>query len=91
MIAHDRLDCLTGLVCVVERNCANVVVENVGFDDAMEKVWTDRPKVAVDGSSGATDEVPRFVLVVRKRWIAMLEVRDGNLKCVLARVSSIPG
>lgn len=36
MAAHDRLDGLGGFVGVVERNGRNIVMQDVGFDDAVE-------------------------------------------------------
>lgn len=78
MFAHDRLDRLSGFVSVIEGDGADVVVKHVGFDDAVEKVGSDWPKVAVDSCSCTASEVPCFRLVVRKGRIGMLKVRDGN-------------
>lgn len=36
MAAHDRLDGLGGFVCVVEWNGRNIVMQHVGFDDAVK-------------------------------------------------------
>lgn len=36
MAAHDRLDGLGGFVGVVKWDCRNIVMQDVGFDDAVE-------------------------------------------------------
>lgn len=78
MFSHDLLDGLGGFVCVVEGDGADVVVEDVGFDDAVEKLAADETEFTVDGSGGATGEVPGFGLVVGEGWIGVLEEGDGN-------------
>jgi hypothetical protein len=78
VLAHDGTDGIGGLVGVVEGDGANVVVEDVGLDDAVEEVAADEASLAVDGSSGATDEVPLLGVVVRKRGVSVLEEGDGN-------------
>jgi len=76
--AHDRLDGLGGLVGVVEGNGADVVVQDMGLDDAVEEVAADETELAIDGGSAATDIIPRLVGVVRQRGIGVLEEGDGN-------------
>lgn len=56
--AHHSLDGLAGLVRVVEGDGADVVVQNVGLDDAVEDVTADEAKVTVDGGGGTTGEGP---------------------------------
>lgn len=75
---HDRLDGFCGFCGVIERNGADVVVENVSLNDVVEKVGTDGPEVAVDSCSSATSVGPRFVGVVRKRRVGVLKERDGD-------------
>ena len=58
MFAHDLLDCLGCLVCVVERNGADVVMCNVGFDDTVEEITSDESEFTIDGGSSSTGEVP---------------------------------
>ena len=65
MSTHDRLDRLCSLVGVVEGNGANVVVEDVGFNNAVEKVWTNRPEIAVNCCSSAAGKGPGGGVVVR--------------------------
>lgn len=48
VLAHDRFDSLAGLVGVVERDGGDVVMKDMGFDDAMEEVAADETEVAVD-------------------------------------------
>jgi hypothetical protein len=76
MFAHNRFDGFGGLICVVEGNGRDVVVKDVGFDNAVEESTTDEAEFAVDCCGGATGEGPGFGLVVRKRGIGVLEVGD---------------
>lgn len=78
MLAHNGTDGVGGLVGVVEGNGADVVVQDVGLDDAVEKVSADETHLAVDGGSGATDEVPLVTGIVRQGRIGVLKEGDGN-------------
>jgi hypothetical protein len=53
-------------------------MKDVGLDDAVQEVATDEAKFAVDGGSGAASKVPGVTGVVRKGWIGVLEVGDGD-------------
>ena len=79
MLAHDRLDGLGCLVCVVEWNCRDVVVEDVRFDDAVKKVSTNEAELAIDCGCGATGEIPSVTFVVRQRRVGVL--KEGNRNC----------
>lgn len=76
--AHDRLDSLGGLVGVVERNGADVVVQNVGLDDTVEQVATDEAKLTINGCSGALDKGPLLAGVVRQGRVGVLEEGDSD-------------
>lgn len=78
VLAHDGLDGLGGLVGVVEGNSGNVVVQDVGLNDAVEEVAADEAELAVNGGSGTADEVPLLLNVVRKGGVGVLEVGNGN-------------
>lgn len=80
VVAHDGLDGLAGLVGVVEGDVADIVVQDVGLDDAVEDVTTDKAKVTVDSGSGATGKVPHLGLVVGEGGVSVLQVGDGNCK-----------
>lgn len=80
MAAHDGLDGVAGFVGVVERDRADVVVQDVGLDDAVEDVAADEAKVPVNRGRCAARKVPYFRLVVREAGICVLEV--GNCHCV---------
>lgn len=76
--AHDLLDGLAGLVGVVEGDGADVVVKDVGLNDTVQDVTTNKAEVTVNGGSGSTGEVPHLGLVVRESGVGVLEVSDGN-------------
>lgn len=90
MAAHDRLDSLGSLSSVVERNGADVVVENVGLDNFVEAERTNWPEIAVNGSACATSVGPGISSVVRKRGVSVLKESDGNYysvsECRLKRI-----
>ena len=65
MQTHDFLDGLASLVCVVEWNRADVVVQDVRFDDPVEDVASDEAKVTVDRGCCSSSEVPYLGFVVR--------------------------
>ena len=78
VLAHDWLDGLGGLIGVVERNGGDVVMEDVSLDDTVEELATNESKLTIDGSGGTTGKVPRVCVVVRKRWVSVLKVGDGD-------------
>lgn len=78
VVAHHLLDGLAGLIRVVEGDGADVVVQDVGLDDAVEDVTADETKVTVDGGGSTTGEVPRLGLVVGQAGVGVLEVGDGD-------------
>lgn len=80
MLTHDWLDGLGGFVGVVEGDGADVMVEDVGFYDAVEEVAADESEFTVDGCGGSTDVVPAFTRVVREGWVGVLEEGDCNYK-----------
>lgn len=84
MAAHDGLDRLGRFVGVVEWDGRDVVVEDVGFDDAVHQGAADESEFAIDGCGGATSEVPGITGVVRQRRVGVLEESDGNCSGLLA-------
>lgn len=76
--AHHLLDGFAGFVGVVKGDGADIVVEDVGFDNSVEDVTADESKVTVNGGSGSTSKVPRFRLVVGEGGVGVLEVSDGH-------------
>lgn len=76
--AHDGLDGLGGLVGLVEGDRADVVVQHVRLDDAVEDVAPDEAEFAVDGRGGAADVVPGLARVMGEGWVGVLEIGDGN-------------
>ena len=79
MAAHDRLDGLGGFVGVVEWNGRDVMVQDVGFDDAVEQITANESKLAVNGGRRSAGKAPRLGSVMSDRGIGMLQVRDCNL------------
>jgi hypothetical protein len=78
VLAHDGLDGLGGLVGVVEGDGGDVVVQDVGLDDAVEDLAADEAKLAINGCGGTTGEVPGLAAVVREGRVGVLEVGDGD-------------
>jgi hypothetical protein len=78
VLAHNGLDGLSGFVGVVERDGADVVVEDVSLDDTVEELAADETEFTVNGSGGTSNVVPALTRVVRKSWVSVLEKSDGN-------------
>lgn len=78
VLSHDLFDCLSSLVGVVERDCADVVVEHVSLDNAVKKLTTNEAKLAIDCCSCATNEVPALAAVVWKSGVGVLEICNGD-------------
>lgn len=78
VLAHDRLDGLGCFISVVERNGANVVVENMRLDNAVEKVAADEAHFAVNGGSRPANKVPLVGSVVRQSRVGMLKEGNGD-------------
>lgn len=78
VLAHDWLDGVRCLVGVIEWDRGDVVVQDMGFYDAVEDVATDKAELTIDRSSSTTSEVPGFTGVVGKGGIGVLEVGDGD-------------
>lgn len=79
MTAHDLLDGFARLVGVIERDRGDVVVQDVSLNDAVHQLSADKPKLAIDSGSGATNVSPRLGRVVRESGISVLE--EGNGDC----------
>lgn len=80
VLAHHLLDGLARLISMVEWDGAHIMVQNMGFDDAVEKVTANPAKVAVDGGSCTTSEVPDLGFIVRESRVGVLQVGDGDCK-----------
>jgi hypothetical protein len=81
--AHDGFDGLGGFVGVVERDGGDVVVEDVGLDDAVEELAADEAEFAVDGCGGAAGVRPGLGRVMWEGRIRVLEEGDGDYSVVL--------
>jgi hypothetical protein len=84
--AHDLLDGVGGLVGVVEGNGADVVVQDVRLDDAVQERAADEAELAVDSRGGAAGVGPGLSVVVGERGVGVLEEGDGDCGS-LVRVS----
>jgi len=78
VLAHDLLDGLGGLVGVVEGDGGDVVVENVGLDNAVEKGASDEAKLTVNGSSGTASVGPGVGVVVGQGRVGVLQEGDHD-------------
>jgi hypothetical protein len=63
---------------MVEGNCRDIVMEDMGFDDSVEERTTNETEFAIDCCSSAASEGPGMRIIVRKSRVSMLKVRDGN-------------
>lgn len=90
VLAHDGLNGLAGLVGVVEGDVADIVVQHVGLDDAVEDVTTNEAEVTVDGGSSAAGEVPHLGLVVGEGGVGVLQEGNGHCeKYTLVRLTHL--
>ena len=78
VLAHDRLNGLSCLVSVVKGDGADVVVEDVGLDNSMEELSSDKAEFTVDGCSSATSKVPAVRFIMGEGWVGVLEESDGD-------------
>ena len=78
VLAHDGLDGLGSLVGLVEGDAADVVVEDVSLNNAVEQVSADEAHLTVNGGCGAANKVPLVGGVVRQGRIGVLEEGDGD-------------
>lgn len=81
VLAHDWLDGLSSLIGVVEWDGGDVVVKNVGLDNAVEKVATNEAEFTVNGSSSTACESPGVTFVVRESRIGVL--KEGDSDCAI--------
>jgi hypothetical protein len=65
MLSHDRLDSLGCFISMVEGDRANIVVENMSLNDAVEECTPNKPKFAIDRCSGTTSVGPCGRCVMR--------------------------
>jgi hypothetical protein len=78
VLAHNGLDGLGSLVGMVEWDSADVVVEDVGLDDAVEKLAANEAELSIDCSGSAAGVCPGGWGVVRECGIGVLEEGDRN-------------
>jgi hypothetical protein len=58
VLAHDLLDGLSCLVGIVKWNSGDKVVSDMGLDDTVEEMATDKTEFAVDCCSGTASVSP---------------------------------
>lgn len=63
---------------MIERNFVDIVVQNMGLNDTVEKVSPNETELPVDSDCCTTSEVPCLWLVMRKTWVGVLQISDGN-------------
>lgn len=83
--SHNRLDRLGRLVCVVEWNRADIVMEDVGLDDTVQELAADEAEFAIDSGCCTAGIVPAGRAVMRKAGISVLEEGDGNYSIISIR------
>ena len=85
VLSHNRLNSFRSFVGVVEWDGGDVVVKDVGLDDAVKDVAADEAKFAVDGGGGAADVGPGLAGVVGQGGVGVLEEGDRDCRRVLVR------
>ena len=84
MFAHDHFDSSCSLLSVIEWDDGDVVVENVGLNDAVEQGTTDEAEVTINSRCSARSKSPCLRSVMGDRRVCMLQIRNSN--CI-AKVS----
>ena len=82
MLAHDWLDSFCGFIGVIKRNGGDEVVENMGLDNPVKELATNKSKFTIDGRCSSASKVPGMWLIMRKRWICVLEECDCDFEAV---------
>ena len=78
MFAHNLLDRLGRLVCIIKWDSGYIVMENMSFDDPMEHGTSNETELAINGSCSSPSVAPCGVVVVRERRITVLQERDSH-------------
>lgn len=78
MSSHNGADSIASLVGIIKWNGANVMVQDVGLDNAVKQVASNESELAINSSGGTTNEIPLLLGVVGKRRIGVLEESDSN-------------
>lgn len=78
MLSHHWLDSLRRFVGIVEGNGANIVMQDVGLDDTVEKLSADETKFSIDCGGCTASVGPGLGGIVRKLRIGMLKICDRN-------------
>ena len=86
VFTHDLLDSDSGFSTIVEWNSRDVVMQDVGFDDVVENVLTDKTEFTVHGGSSPSGESPLVSSVVRHLWVGVLQVGDEHQPVVNKQV-----
>jgi hypothetical protein len=86
VLAHDGANGVGSLVGIIKGDRADVVVQDVSLDDAVEEVTANEAHLTVNGGSGATNIVPLFGGVVRQGRVGVLEEGNGDWKIRLVSV-----
>lgn len=63
---------------MVEGDGADIVVQDVRLDDAVQQLAADETELAVNGGGGAAGVGPAVGAVVGQRGVGVLEEGDGN-------------
>jgi hypothetical protein len=76
--SHDWFNGLSSFVGVIKWNGANIVVEDVSFNDAVEEGAANKSKFTINRCSCSTNVIPTSCGIVRESWIGVLEIGDGD-------------
>ena len=78
VLSHNWLNSLRSFVGIVEWDGGDVVMKDVGLDDAVEDVAANEAELSVDGGGGTADVGPGFAGIVGKGRVGVLEEGDRD-------------
>lgn len=85
--AHDLANSLRGLLGMIERDAARVVVRDVGLNDFVKEMAAYGAKEAtIDGRSGTARKIPLLGVVMGKVGVSVLEIGDADKPVINKKV-----
>ena len=77
---HYVLDCFRGFLSVIEWDSRDVVVEDMGLNDAVEQRPSYKSEITIDRCGSSCGEIPGLGSIARDGGVGVLQVRDMQLQ-----------